>query len=100
MTLTSYPLAVALKPLDAIGQLVSRQSGVETPIGGRTCNPMALVSAVPLADSDKIVLTFLDRSDPVETFDRQVNSGDNAVLIVRADIGSIVKGVNEGTGVA
>ena len=47
---------------------------------------------------DRIVLTFLDRSDPVETFDREPASGDNAVIIVPRDqVGiSIVKGVCPG----
>ena len=44
---------------------------------------------------DRIVLAFLDRSDPVETFDNQPHEGDNAVLIVPRDEVklSIVKGV-------
>jgi hypothetical protein len=60
---------------------------------------MALVSALPFADdSDLMVLTFLDRSDPVETFDNQPHEGDNAVFIVPKDEVklSIVKGVCPG----
>ena len=59
---------------------------------------MALVSALPLARTPIRWLTFLDRSDPVETFDYQANSGDNKVLIVDKDAVkiSIVKGVCPG----
>ena len=95
--LTSRPLTKAAKPLEAIGQLGGHvKSGIEIPRGARTNNPMALISALPLEPgSDLVVLTFLDRSDPVETFDYKPGSGDNAVLVVpRESIGlSIVKGV-------
>jgi hypothetical protein len=60
---------------------------------------MALVSAMPLTpESDRIVLAFLDRSDPSETFDAQPGRGDNAVIILpRASIGlSILNGVCPG----
>ena len=79
----SQTLVKSPKPVDAIGQIGGHvKMGVETPIGRRTGQPMALVSALPLApDSDKIVLAYLDRSDPVETFDNKPASGDNAVLI-------------------
>ncbi|TVR43052.1 MAG: hypothetical protein EA402_10290 [Planctomycetota bacterium] len=80
----SRPLERCPKPLQAIGQIGGHvKSGVIHPNGERTGKPMALVSAVPLEEgSDLMVLTFLDRTDPVETFDNQPGSGDNAVLIV------------------
>lgn len=100
MTKSSRTLVRANKPLEAVAQLGGHvKAGAETPRGERTGNPMALVSAVPLSeDSDKMVLTFLDRSDPVETFDRKPCSGDNAVLIVPRDELklSIIKGVCPG----
>lgn len=96
----SHPLVKAAKPLESVGQLGGHvKAGVEIPVGKRTGAAMALVSALPLAPgSDRMVLTFLDRSDPVETFDRQANSGDNAVLIVPKEEAkiSIVKGVCPG----
>ncbi len=96
----SRTLVRANKPLEAIGQLGGHvKSGVETPTGERTGNAMALISALPLApDSDKMVLTFLDRSTPVDTFDYKPCSGDNAVLIVPKDEVklSIIKGVCPG----
>lgn len=96
----SRTLRRAAKPLEAIGQLAGHvKSGVEVPRGARTDTPMALVSALPLTpDGDRLVLTFLDRSDPVETFDHRPGSGDNAVLIVpREAVGlSIIKGVSAG----
>ena len=99
---TSRPLTRAAKPLEAIGQLGGHvKAGIEIPLGRRTGKPMALVSALPLADdSDLMVLTFLDRSDPVETFDNQPHEGDNAVFIVPKEQVklSIVKGVCPGTG--
>lgn len=97
---TSRPLTRAAKPLEAIGQLGGHvKAGIEIPLGRRTGKPMALVSALPFADdSDLMVLTFLDRSDPVETFDNQPHEGDNAVFIVPKDEVklSIVKGVCPG----
>lgn len=80
----SHPLERCPKPLEAIGQIGGHvKSGTEHPLGGRTGKAMALVSALPLGDdSDRMVLTFLDRTDPVETFDNKPGSGDNAVLIV------------------
>jgi hypothetical protein len=46
---------------------------------------MALVSALPLAPgSDRMVLAFMDRSDPRETFDYKPGSGDNLVAIMPA----------------
>ncbi|MHC5067564.1 MAG: hypothetical protein ACYTF0_03125 [Planctomycetota bacterium] len=96
----SRSLTRAAKPLEAIGQLGGHlKSGVAVPIGARTGQPMALISALPLAPgSDKMVLAFMDRSDPVETFDEKPGSGDNAVLIVPRDAIklSIVKGVSPG----
>lgn len=96
----SRTLVKAAKMPLAIGQIGGHvKSGIEIPRGKRTHQPMALVSAVPLAeDDDRMVLAFLDRSDPVETFDREPESGDNAVIIVpREQIGiSIVKGVCPG----
>lgn len=85
------------KPLDAIGQIGGHvKSGISHPLGKRTNKPMALVSALPLElGSDLLVLTFLDRTDPVETFDNQPGSGDNAVLIVpKSEVSlSAIKGV-------
>ena len=100
MSLISRPIVLAPKPLEAVGQLGGHvKSGIAIPVGKRTGARMALISALPLApDSDQMVLTFLDRSDPVETFDYQADSGDNAVVIVpreQAKI-SIVKGVCPG----
>ncbi len=44
---------------------------------------MALVSALPLAPgSDQLVLAFMDRSDPPETFDYMPHQGDNLVVVV------------------
>ena len=60
---------------------------------------MALVSALPLADdSDLLVLSFMDRSDPFESFDNLPNQGDNAVAIVpRAEVFlSVINGVCPG----
>lgn len=96
----SHPIIRAAKPLEAIGQLGGHvKSGIDVPIGKRTGSPMALLSALPLAPgSDQMVLTFLDRSDPVETFDYQAGSGDNKVIIVpREEVNvSFVKGVCPG----
>lgn len=96
----SRPLVRSPKPLEAIGQIGGHvKSGFSHPQGQRTGKPMALVSALPLADGDdRLVLAFLDRTDPLETFDDRPGSGDNAVAIVpRSSVGlSIVKGVCEG----
>lgn len=85
------------KPLEAIGQIGGHvKSGVIHPLGQRTQKAMALVSALPLSEeSDLMVLTFLDRTDPVETFDNQPGSGDNAVVIVpRSEVAlSAINGV-------
>lgn len=98
--LISRPIVRAPKPLAAIGQVGGHvKRGVEIPVGRRTGLPMALASALPLSeDSDQMVLAFLDRSDPVETFDNKPGSGDNAVLIVPKDSVklSIIKGVSHG----
>ena len=99
-SLTSRTLVRANKPLEAIGQLGGHvKSGVETPVGDRTGARMALISAIPLApDSDQMVLTFLDRSSPVDSFDMKPCSGDNAVIIApREEVKlSIIKGVCPG----
>jgi len=98
--LTSRPLTRAPKPLEAVGQIGGHvKSGIEIPHGARTDQAMALVSALPLAgDDDRLVLVFLDRADPVETFDNKPGSGDNAVLLVpREEVKlSIIKGVSVG----
>lgn len=97
--LISRPLLLA-KPTEADGQLGGHvKSGIPIPRGKRTGKPMALVSAIPLAPgSDKLVVTFLDRSDPVETFDNMPHEGDNAVVIApKTQVNlSIIKGVNPG----
>jgi len=94
---TSRPLVRCPNPKEAVGQLGGHvKSGFKHPLGDRTKKPMALVSALPLDDSgERLVLSFLDRSEPVETFDNRAGSGDNAVVIVRCDeVGlSVVKGV-------
>lgn len=98
--MNSYPLIRSPKPLEAIGQIGGHvKSGLEHPLGARTNRSMALASALPLEPgSDLMVVTFLDRTDPLETFDNRAGSGDNAVMIVpKADFNlSIVKGVCEG----
>jgi len=99
-TLVSHPIIRAPNPKLAIGQFGGHvKMGVETPRGQRTKNRMALVSALPLAPgSDKMVLSFLDRSDPRETFDAHPGKGDNAVIVVPAAQVhvSIINGVNPG----
>lgn len=96
----SHPIIRAKKPLEAVGQLGGHvKRGIDTPRGQRTGAAMALVSALPLAPgSDKLVLAFMDRSDPVETFDYKPGSGDNAVLVVPAASVhlSVIKGVCPG----
>ena len=80
----SRPLVRASNPTLAIGQLGGHvKRGFKHPRGQRTGKTMALVSALPLADdSDKLVLSFMDRSDPFESFDNLPHKGDNAVVIV------------------
>jgi hypothetical protein len=79
----SRPLIRATNPLLAIGQLGGHvKRGIKHPRGQRTGKTMALVSALPLAeDSDLMVLSFMDRSDPLESFDNLPHKGDNAVII-------------------
>lgn len=99
-SLVSRTLTRAPNPLLAIGQLGGHvKRGIEHPRGKRTGKSMALVSALPLADGDeRMVLTFLDRSDPAESFDYLPHKGDNAVLIVpKSEVHlSIVNGVCPG----
>lgn len=99
-SLVSRTLMRASNPTLAIGQLGGHvKRGVDHPRGKRTGKTMALVSALPLADDDtRMVLTFLDRSDPAESFDYLPHKGDNAVLIVpKAEVHlSIVNGVCPG----
>jgi hypothetical protein len=94
---TSHPLIRAPSPAAAVGQLGGHvKMGMKHPRGRRTNKPMALVSALPLEPgSDRLVLSFIDRTDPHETFDRQPHQGDNQVLIVpKAQIGlSTINGV-------
>jgi len=96
----SRPIVRAPSPLAVIGQLGGHiKRGFKHPIGPRTKKPMALVSALPLAvDSDRMVLSFMDRSDPTASYDNQPHKGDNAVVIVpRADVHlSVISGVCPG----
>ena len=96
----SRPLIRAPNPLKAIGQLGGHiKRGIPHPKGKRTGKTMALVSALPLAeDSDLMVLTFLDRSDPTETFDYLPHKGDNAVIIApKSEVHlSVINGVCPG----
>jgi hypothetical protein len=96
----SHPLIRATNPLAAIGQLGGHlKRGIKHPRGPRTNKAMALVSGLPLApDSDRMVLAFMDRSAPGETFDEQPHRGDNVVMIVpRTEVHlSIVNGVCPG----
>lgn len=80
----SRPLVRASNPTLAIGQLGGHvKRGFKHPRGQRTGKTMALVSALPLAEgSDKLVLSFMDRFDPFESFDNLPHKGDNAVVIV------------------
>ncbi len=98
--LISRPLVRAPNPLLAVGQLGGHvKRGVVHPRGKRTGKTMALVSAVPLAvDSDRMVLVFMDRSDPGETFDYLPHKGDNFVMIApKSEVHlSIVNGVCPG----
>lgn len=60
---------------------------------------MALVSALPLAPgSDKMVLAFMDRSEPTESFDYLPHKGDNLVVVApREEVHlSIINGVCPG----
>lgn len=97
---TSFPLVRAPNPTLAVGQIGGHvKRGVKHPRGKRTGAVMALVSAVPLTpESDQMVLAFMDRSDPHESFDYKPNSGDNAVVIVpRAEVHlSVINGVCPG----
>lgn len=99
-TRTSRPLVRAPNPTLAVGQIGGHiKRGAKHPRGRRTGATMALVSALPLADdSDLMVLAFMDRSDPHESFDYKPDSGDNAVLIVpKAEVHlSIINGVCPG----
>lgn len=98
--LTSRSLMRAANPTLAIGQLGGHvKRGVEHPRGKRTGKTMALISALPLAPgSDRMVLVFMDRSDPAESFDYLPHKGDNAVVIVpKSEVFlSIVNGVCPG----
>ena len=68
---TSHKIIRAPTPQLAIGQIGGHvKMGYKHPKGKRTGAVMALVSALPLAPgSDMLVLAFMDRSDPNETFD-------------------------------
>lgn len=100
MPLTSRPIIRAPNPQLAIGQLGGHvKRGYPTPRGKRTNKCMALVSALPLTpDSDRMVLAYMDRSDPGETFDYLPHKGDNLVVIVpRSEVAlSVIHGVNPG----
>jgi hypothetical protein len=80
----SRPLIRAPNPLLAVGQIGGHvKRGFATPIGQRTRKKMALVSALPLEPgSDRIVLAYMDRSSPGETFEDQPHKGDNLVVVV------------------
>ncbi len=84
--LQSRKIIRAPNPTLAVGQIGGHiKRGAAHPRGSRTGKTMALVSAQPLAPgSDKMVVAFMDRSDPSETFDAKPGQGDNAVLIVPA----------------
>jgi hypothetical protein len=96
----SFPIIRAPNPLLAIGQLGGHvKRGFPHPRGKRTGKTMALVSALPLsADSDRLVLAFMDRSDPPESFDYLPHKGDNAVVIVpKSEVHlSVINGVCPG----
>ena len=96
----SYPLTRAANPLLGVGQLGGHvKRGFLTPKGKRTGRAMALVSALPLAPgSDRMVLAYMDRSSPPETFDNEPHQGDNLVVIVPKDTIhlSVIHGVNPG----
>ena len=84
VSMRSRPLIRAPNPTQSIGQLGGHvKRGFPHPRGKRTGKTMALVSALPLADdSDLMVLAFMDRSDPYESFDNMPHKGDNAVVLV------------------
>jgi len=84
--LASVRIVRAPNPKLAVGQIGGHiKRGYAHPKGKRTGATMALVSALPLAPgSDKMVLSFMDRSDPTESFDYKPGSGDNHVAIVPA----------------
>jgi hypothetical protein len=96
----SHRIVRAPNPALALGQLGGHiKRGFKHPIGPRTKKPMALVSALPLhLASDKMVLSFMDRSDPTASYDNQPHKGDNAVVIVpKAEIHlSVISGVCPG----
>lgn len=96
----SQPLVRAPTPPLAIGQIGGHvKMGFKHPRGQRTGKTMALVSALPLAPgSDRLVLSFMDRSDPIESFDYLPHKGDNLVAIVpKLGIGlSVINGVCPG----
>jgi len=100
MASTSRLILRAPTPQLAVGQLGGHvKMGYKTPRGARTGKTMALVSALPLhPGSDQVVLAFMDRSDPRETFDYLPHKGDNHVIVVpRASIGlSVIHGVCPG----
>lgn len=83
----SHPLIRAPNPLHAIGQLGGHvKRGIKHPRGQRTGKTMALVSALPLEPgSDKMVLAFMDRSEPSESFDYLPHKGDNLVVVAPRD---------------
>ncbi len=99
-TATSHPLIRATNPLLAVGQLGGHvKRGFPHPRGKRTNKTMALVSALPLAPgSDRMVLAFMDRSDPFQSFDDQPHKGDNLVAVVpRSEVHlSVIHGVCPG----
>jgi hypothetical protein len=99
-TRTSLPLVRAPNPLLAVGQIGGHvKRGVKHPRGHRTGATMALVSALPLAtDSDLMVLAFMDRSDPHESFDYLPHKGDNAVIVApKSEVHlSVINGVCPG----
>lgn len=98
--LASHRIVRAPNPKLAVGQIGGHvKMGYAHPKGKRTGATMALVSAMPLAPgSDRLVLAFMDRSDPAESFDYKPGSGDNHVAIVAAkDVSlSIINGVCPG----
>jgi hypothetical protein len=98
--LESFRIVRAPNPKLAIGQIGGHiKRGYAHPKGKRTGATMALVSALPLAPgSDRLVLSFMDRSDPTESFDYKPGSGDNHVAIVPANevFLSIINGVCPG----
>lgn len=83
----SHPLIRAPNPQLIIGQIGGHvKRGIKHPRGQRTGKTMALVSALPLAPgSDKMVLAFMDRSEPSESFDYLPHKGDNLVVVAPRD---------------